>query len=298
MGSGEFDRLEPLSSTSPPSSTSMPHPAPPTFAHFSSLYDEAAFSVNYSPDRNANADQQQTMTSLDHKGMSRQSNPAHNAIRSVHPPHMSRDQNGVAALSLNSRQVISPSDIDYQLFSPTGSTSSRENTLPYQYQHHSSYSSRSSSSYPFDSTSTSSVSHTSAGVGVDVDAPIRGSGRKDRNRPERGSGRSHTPQLTRSDLEAIMVSNNPPDLVMNGYATIPRGSPRGSSHQREGSASVATPTGMEAASLENLRLSDSESNMAFRRDNPGRISITKKSKTYPNASENLRIKDMQPLCLL
>ncbi len=63
--------------------------------------------------------------------------------------------------------------------------------------------------------------------------------------------------------------------LMNGYATLPR------VHHRPGEvggAAATTLTLQEAASLENLRLSGAESNMAFRRDNPGRISITKKSK--------------------
>ena len=100
-------------------------------------------------------------------------------------------------------------------------------------------------------------------VGVAADAPVRGSGRKDRNRPERGSGRSHTHQV----LGGVSAS---PELHANGYATLPRAS----SHHGD----VGGATGLDSvASLENLRLADSESNSAFRRDNPGRISITKKS---------------------
>lgn len=174
-------------------------------------------------------------------------------IPRTHPPHMSRDP-GAAAMS---RHVLSPSDIDYQILSPTGSGSSRESTLPHQHFHqrNSSYDSR-SPSYPSDS----SASVTYSTVGVAADAPIRGSGRKDRNRPERGSGRSHV---------VGGVTGSP---EMNGYATIPR-----TSHHGDVGGAAATPTGLDVASLENLRLSDSESNMAFRRDNPGRISITKKS---------------------
>ena len=167
---------------------------------------------------------------------------------------MTRDP-GAAAMS---RHPLSPSDIEYQILSPTGSGSSRENSLPHQHFHqrHSSYDSHSPSSYPSDSSA--SVTYPN----VAADAPIRGSGRKDRNKPERGSGRGH----------AVGGVNGSPE--MNGYATLPR-----ATHHNDVGGAAATPTGLEGtASLENLRLSDSESNMAFRRDNPGRISITKKSK--------------------
>ena len=262
MGSGEFyDRLEPL----PPSATSpggVTHPSPAMFSHFSSLYDEAAGNVGHHGNKRG-ADQsnldRKDMTSLDQRGMSRPNN-----LRS-HPPHMSRDT-GVGVAAGTNRHPLSPSDIEYQLFSPTGSGSSRENTITRQHQRNSSYDSR-TSSYPSDSASSVGISYTSSSTGGMTDTPIRGSGRKDRNRPERGSGRSHA-----SHLGDTVAS---PDLVMNGYATLPRS---GSTHRDMG----ATPTSlssMEAASLENLRLDDAESNMAFRRDNPGRISITKKSES-------------------
>lgn len=198
------------------------------------------------------------ITSLDRRDMSRHSSftSISNNYRShpPHPPHMSRDHSMGGASSLN-RQPLSPSDIEYQVFSPTGSsTSSRENTIPRQsstYENHTSYTNR-------------SLSYTGE-VGVS-DTPIRGSGRKDRNRPERGSGRSHTHQLSGGGL-----TMSPDPGLMNGYATMPHMSPL---HQSNDTAATI----METLSLENLRLSDSESNMAFRRDNPGRISITKKSK--------------------
>lgn len=185
------------------------------------------------------------LTSLDTRGVSRPQ---------PRPPHMTRDP-GAAAMS---RHPLSPSDIEYQILSPTGSGSSRENSLPRQHFHqrHSSYESHSPSSYPSDSSAGATYATVAA------DAPIRGSGRKDRNKPERGSGRGHVVGGVTSSPE------------LNGYATMPR-----VSHHADVGGAAATSTGLEGtASLENLRLSDSESNMAFRRDNPGRISITKKSK--------------------
>ena len=280
MGSGEFyDRLEPLPPSSSSAATSghasLPHPPPPAvFSHFSSLYDEAAFDVGYHSDKNTELSSldRKDITSLDHRGANRQSNHAPNnpnpAPNRSHPPHMSRDLSGgggPVGAGRHHPHPLSPSDIEYQLFSPTGSASSRENSAtPRQHQRSSSYDSRNSSR------SISSTSHTSSSVGM-ADAPIRGSGRKDRNKPERGSGRNH------NSLMSIGGAGGgggvaSPDLVMNGYATLPRSS----SHSKE--VGHATPTSMDTASLENLRLDDSESNMAFRRDNPGRISITKKSK--------------------
>lgn len=256
LGSGElYDRLEPLPSSSTRSSSSTHSSSiasavstPPILSHFSSLYDEAAYSASHYNANQSSVDHRD-LISLDLRGMARPPN-----VPRAYPPHMSRD------LAMN-RHPLSPSDIDYQIFSPTSSGSSRENTMPRQHQQNSSYDSP-SSSYPSDSSA--SVMHTN--VGVVADAPIRGSGRKDRNRPERGSGRSHANQMA----GGITAS---PEL-MNGYATIPRAS----SHHGDVGGVEATPTSLEAASLENLRLSESESNMAFRRDNPGRISITKKSK--------------------
>ncbi len=169
---------------------------------------------------------------------------------------------------------LSPSDIDYQLYSPTrtSSSSSRDNSMPHH--HHSNHHQQNSSHYS-DSSTAMSHAHSVA------DPPIRGSGRKDRNRPERGSGRNHTPQMP------VLVSASP-ELMMNGYATIPRASPsqhHGNSGEGGGAAVGHTPTNsMGVASLENLRLSDSECNAAFRRDNPGRISITKKSMSQKQVS--------------
>lgn len=282
MGSGEFyDRLEPLpTSSSSPSSghASLPHNTPSIFSNFSSLYEEeAAFAPGSYPgsrnvELNSSSLDKHDLTSLDHRGMARQSNYSPSIIRS-HPPHMSRD---LSVGVVSSQHTISPSDIEYQLFSPTGSGSSRENTMPCQHFRNSSYDSY-SSSHPSDSTSSASASHASASVGM-ADAPIRGSGRKDRNRPERGSGRSHASQMPGSSSGGsgmMGVASLSPELVMNGYATLPH-----VSSQAEPGETSATPISIEmTASLENLRLSDFESNMAFRRDNPGRISITKKSKS-------------------
>ena len=304
MGSGEFyDRLEPLPlTTSPPNTTTSaggvayPYQASPTarhtpppsiFSHLSLLYDETALGVGgamgraYSPsDRHASSHSHSStsssldrrdISSLDHRGIARQG--SHPVGRS-HPPHMSRDM-GVA-VGVAVRHPLSPSEIDYQLYSPTGtgsSLSSRDNTLPRQqpphYNHHHqrnfSYDSRNSSR--FSDASPTVMGHAPSAA----DAPIRGSWRKDRNRPERGSGRSHTPQMPG-------LASASPDLVMNGYATLPRTAPQQPNGTEGGGAAGTTPTSsMGAASLENLRLSDSECNAAFRRDNPGRISITKKS---------------------
>lgn len=213
---------------------------PPTFSHFSSLYEEVE-----------NGSRAEDESSLDVRGVSRSHDHTYFTLPQSHPPQMSREQN-----SASSRHPLSPSDIDFQLFSPSGSTSSRDSTLPrQQQQRNNSYNSH-ASSHPSDSAP--HMSH----VGVATDAPVRGSGRKDRNRPERGSGRSHTHQVQGG------VSASPE--LTNGYATIPRTS----SHHGD----VGGATGLDSvASLENLRLADSESNSAFRRDNPGRISITKKS---------------------
>lgn len=319
MGSGEFyDRLEPLpTATSSSSSTSVPAggvayatPPPTVFSHFASLYDEAAVGVAYPPlsDRHASSHAPNTssldrkdISSLDHRGVTRQT--SHPVASRSHPPHMSRD---VGASPRMSRDVgppprvardmgasphmprdismatrphpLSPSDIDYQLYSPTGtgSSSSRDNSIPrHHYQHHqrnSSYDSRNSSHFS-DSSTVMSHGHAMA------EPPIRGSGRKDRNRPERGSGRSHITQMP-----GLMSAS--PELMINGFATVPRTSSTSSQHNGPeepgggavGGVSGITPSSsMGAASLENLRLSDSECNAAFRRDNPGRISITKKS---------------------
>lgn len=241
LGSGEFyDRLEPL-----PSDSSVPGPisaTPPTFSHFSSLYEEIG---------NGNNNTTDVESSLDIRGMSRPQDHTSSTAPRSYAPQMSHEN------SASSRHPLSPSDIEFKLFSPSGSASSRDSTLPRQQQRKSSYDSHtSSSSYPSDS------AHHVGNVGVATDAPVRGSGRKDRNRPERGSGRSHTHQV----LGGVSAS---PELT-NGYATLPRVS----SHHGD----VGVATGLDSvASLENLRLADSESNSAFRRDNPGRISITKKS---------------------
>lgn len=130
-----------------------------------------------------------------------------------------------------------------------------------------------------------------------TDAPIRGSGRKDRNRPERGSGRNHVSQSS-SGSGSGLSSVSPELLMTNKFATLPRLVPH---HGSQASGGQATPTDQESASahgsLENLRLSDSESNMAFRRDNPGRISITKKSKSSTSFECSNRLSFLLPLPL-
>jgi len=78
--------------------------------------------------------------------------------------------------------------------------------------------------------------------------------------------------------------------MINGFATMPRlSSP--SYHSDVGGPALHHSMSVNAetsshGSLENLRLSDSEVNMAFRRDNPGRISITKKSE-FPSSPSSL-----------
>ena len=111
-----------------------------------------------------------------------------------------------------------------------------------------------------------------------ADAPVRGSGRRDRNRPERGSGRGHT------SGGSTLSSISPEPAMVNGFATMPHlsspsyhGDAGGRTLVHSASVTLETISHGSHGSLENLRLSDSESNMAFRRDNPGRISITKKS---------------------
>ncbi len=233
-----------------------PDPAPHLSldsSHLTSLYDEVAASMTISTNSDISSLDRMDQSSLDRKGMARPPSSSSLSSQRSYPPHMSRGK--VGAASASGRHPLSPSDIDLQLYSPTGS----DNHAPlHQHRHTPGYSSQFS-----DSTSITSIGHA---VGV-ADVPIRGSGRKDRNRPERGSGRNH------GSGSGSGLSSASPDFT--GYATLPRITTPLIGGARVGSVAMDSPL---HGSLENLRLSESESNPSFRRDNPGRISITKKSK--------------------
>ena len=280
-GSGElYDKLEPLI---PPSPT-LSAPVQPYFPHSSHIsghspfYDEVASTAMIHSDRNADlsrlAGGRDEASTLDRMNMTRIHSGVNLNSAHQYPPHTSRDLSGGGSSSLSSR--LSPSDIDYTIYSPTSSSfSSRENTMTSQH-HRRNLSYESHSSHYSDTTSITSQARAEVGV---ADAPIRGSGRKDRNKPERGSGRSHASQSPSSGCISAMSSASPELILTNGYATIPRTHSHCHNHHRGdiGGGSMSAMETMSPGSLENLRLSDSESNMAFRRDNPGRISITKKS---------------------
>ncbi len=251
LGSGDelYDKLEPLPDSDPSRN------------HTSSVLLEQAAAMSYlsstgQRDSVSNLDNVD-MTSLDVRGMSRSSSTTSNTrpVQS-HPPLMSRE--------------TTPSASDLP---PPGrrkpASSSSSSTAP----SHWSYTGQ---QYP-DHSSASSVANGDQQVGR-TDAPVRGSGRRDRNKPERGSGRGH------ASGGSVLPSISPESTLMNGFATMPHLS--SSSYHSDASGHVlahSTSVTMDTAShgshgsLENLRLSDSEVNAAFRRDNPGRISITKKS---------------------
>lgn len=154
--------------------------------------------------------------------------------------------------------------------SSTSSLLSDVGSHPHQWNYPSRY-------YPDSASLSSSVADGDQPVGR-TDAPVRGSGRKDRNRPERGSGRGH------ASGGSTLSSISPEPVMVNGFATMPRlsspsyhGDAAGPTLVHSASVTLETASHGSHGSLENLRLSDSEVNMAFRRDNPGRISITKKS---------------------
>ena len=222
-----------------------------------------------------------------------------NAVMMRHrPPLMSRDY---SASPGRHRSPISPIGYgtggDYSLY--PSNQSSRENSLKRNRElspFSSSYDRHGNSMYsPYSSDTGSTASGPAYVVGVSSIAandgsqlvPTRGSGRRtdrdrerDRNIPERGSGRL---QHTRSSSAHLSSATSfLSDTIPDGVATLPRAMSRSS--DRRGSTAggrSTTPTNPESSSLcslDELRLEDSESNSAFRRDDAGRISITKKSK--------------------
>ena len=208
------------------------------------------------------------------------------------PPLMSRD---FSASPGRHRSPISPVSTGYGDYPPyLSNPNSRENSLK-RNRELSPFSPYGNSMYsPYSSDTGSTASGTAYVVGVSSVAssgsqlvPTRGSGRRtdrdrerDRNKPERGSGRLQHTRSSSAHLSstASFISDTIPD----GVSTLPRAMSRSS--DRRGSSTggrSTTPTNPESTSLcslEELRLEDSESNSAFRRDDAGRISITKKSK--------------------
>ena len=316
MGSGEFDRLEPKlgSAHSPTHSSRLP---PPTLRQNSveALYEHAAASVghyntlpapinhydnhygySYSPYDHmteAAGERENKFTSL--PADFNQAPPTTTATRH-RPPLMSRDY---SASPGRHRSPISPVSMgygDYPLY--PSNQSSRENSLKRNRElspFSSSYDRHGNSMYsPYSSDTGSTASGTAYTVGVSSVTsegsqlvPTRGSGRRtdrdrerDRNIPERGSGRSQHTRSSSAHLSSAtsFLSNTIPD----GVATLPRAMSRSSDRRGSNAGGRSTtPTNPESSSLcslEELRLEDSESNSAFRRDDAGRISITKKSK--------------------
>lgn len=204
------------------------------------------------------------------------------------PPQMSRD---FSASPARHRSPISPGGYgDYPLYA--SNQSSRENSLKRnrELSPFSTYDRHGNSMYsPYSSDTGSTASGTAYIVGVSSSGdgsqlvPTRGSGRRtdrdrerDRNRPERGSGRSHARSSSAHLGSASFISDTMPD----GVSTLPRAMSRSNDRRGSGVGRPATPTNPESASLcslDELRLEESESNLAFRRDDAGRISITKKS---------------------
>ena len=216
---------------------------------------------------------------------------SHAPITSKHrPPQMSRD---FSASPARHRSPISP--VGYGDYPPYASNqSSRDNSLKRnrELSPFSSYDRHGNSMYsPYSSDTGSTTSGGTYIVGVSSSGdgsqlvPTRGSGRRtdrdrerDRNRPERGSSRSHA----RSSSAHLNSSPFLSDTIPDGVSTLPRSMSRSSDRRGSGAARSTTPTNPESvslSSLDELRLEESESNLAFRRDDAGRISITKKSKS-------------------
>lgn len=321
LGSGEFDRLEPLHKVgSPHSLAQSPHP-PSHSAHnlrhnapdsFEALYDHAAASVNtygtlpphgshYGGGGNHGFGYGSPYDHMTDSGSSSDrdkfsSLPAdfnsHTPISSKHhPPQMSRE---FSASPARHRSPISPVGGYGDYSSYASNQSSRNNSLKRnrELSPFSSYDRHGNSVYsPYSSDTGSTASGTAYIVGVSSAGdssqlvPTRGSGRRtdrdrerDRNRPERGSGRSHA----RSSSAHISSSAFLSDAIPDGVSTLPRAMSRSSDRRESATGRSTTPTNPETTSLcslDELRLEDSESNSAFRRDDAGRISITKKSKS-------------------
>ena len=219
------------------------------------------------------------------------------------PPLMSRDY---SASPGRHRSPISPVSIgyggDYPLY--PSNQSSRENSLKRNRElspFSSSYDRHGNSMYsPYSSDTGSTASGPAYVVGVSSVVasdgsqlvPTRGSGRRtdrdrerDRNIPERGSGRLQHARSSSAHLSSATAAFLS-DTIPDGVSTLPRAMSRSSDGRRGSNATggggrSTTPTNPESSSLcslDELRLEDSESNSAFRRDDAGRISITKKSK--------------------
>ena len=207
------------------------------------------------------------------------------------PPQMSRD---FSVSPARHRSPISPVGGYGEYSAYTSNQSSRDNSLKRnrELSPFSSYDRHGNSMYsPYSSDTGSTASGTAYIVGVSSSGdgsqlvPTRGSGRRtdrdrerDRNRPERGSSRSHA----RSSSAHLSSSNFMSETFPDGVATLPRAMSRSSDRRSSATARSTTPTNPETSSLDELRLEDSESNSAFRRDDAGRISITKKSKFIKN----------------
>ena len=257
LASGEelYDRLVPL-----PSHTDHGN---------SLLHDEATPVIPPSSNSDSNNLDTFDMTSFDRKGTSR--------ILNVTPMQLQTRDVGGCGISLDiiRPQPVLPSNGHFQKFTPSGfvvmgleSSTSLPEGIPLGHHLHW----NSPQHHYLDSISpASSAADSDVTVGK-TNIPTRGSGRKNRNWPERGSGRCHSGDA--------LLSISPDISMTNGYATMP--SPSSSAYHRECGLERSTSLTIEAShgSLENLRLLDSEVNMAFRRDNPGRISITKKSKYW------------------
>ena len=312
LGSGEFDHLEPHNKLAPPHSPSQsPRPRPHSLRQESpgsleALYDHAAASVSTYhtlPTRGSHYTAGYEYNPYDHmtdQGTNDRENrysslPAdvnnHHPMISKHrPPQMSRE---FSASPARHRSPISPVGYgDYPVH--TSNHSSRENSLRRnrEISPFNTYDRHANSMYsPYSSDTGSTASGTAYIVGVSSSrdesqlVPTRGSNRRmdrdrerERNRPERGSGRSTHSRSSSAHFHSTTFSS---DVIPDGSSTLPRAMSRSSDRRGSGTGRSTTPTNPESSSLcslDELRYEDSESNMAFRRDDAGRISITKKSK--------------------
>ena len=315
MGSGEFDRLEPLNKVGPAHSpTQSPH-LPPTLRQNSveALYEHAAASVSHyntlpAPTNHYDNHHGYGYSPYDHMTDSSERenkftslpadfNQTPPTITRHRPPLMSRD---FSASPSRHRSPISPPPMGYSDYpSYPSNHSSRNNSLKRnrELSPFSSYDRHGNSMYsPYSSDTGSTASGTAYIVGVSSAGdgsqlvPTRGSGRRtdrdrerdrerDRNRPERGSSRSHHTRSSSAHLNSATSFLS--DTIPDGVSTLPRAMSRSSDRQGSNTGRSTTPTNPESSSLcslDELRLEESESNSAFRRDDAGRISITKKSK--------------------
>ena len=138
-----------------------------------------------------------------------------------HPPQMSRDYN-----SGSLRRALSPDTPLYSMVQSSRDSSLRRQTGMGRdvspYDSHDRYG-QPFSPYSSDSASSTPYGGQPGGMWDISQVPTRGSGRKDRNKPERGSGRNHASYHSTSSGSASAVSNISSELnVTNGYATVPR----------------------------------------------------------------------------